>query len=114
MAATRTRAISRRRYFARPRHHWRAKPTIPLAVVAGFAPLAVSTVYGYKIAGTHGAAENLIRGLSGYNITTHQFEMAGLMDGALPIVFGVFAHKLANRLGVNRALAKTGIPYIRI
>ncbi|GAH94396.1 unnamed protein product [marine sediment metagenome] len=37
-----------------------------------------------------------------------------LRHGAYPLLGGILLHKVANKLDVNRALAKAGIPYIRI
>jgi len=34
--------------------------------------------------------------------------------GLMPLAVGVLVHKVAGRLGINRAIASTGIPFIRI
>ncbi|GAH90812.1 unnamed protein product [marine sediment metagenome] len=41
--------------------------------------------------------------------TTHY-----LRYGAYPLLGGILIHNVANKLGVNRALARAGIPFIRI
>jgi hypothetical protein len=37
-----------------------------------------------------------------------------LMQGVGPIVVGVFVHKLASKLGINRGLARAGVPFLRV
>jgi len=90
--------------------------TLSLAVVAGFLPLAshIQTRAGGQI-GNYPTA--IIKGLQtgmGYNPDTHQWAMGNAKIGIIPIAGGLLAHKLASKLGFNRALAGAGIPFIRI
>jgi len=87
--------------------------TIPVAVVAGFA-LPVSRSFGvYGTHGFNGVANELMKSFTGYaNDGTWDFQR--LKFGTLPVVLGITVHKVMSALGVNRLLASTGIPLIRI
>ena len=90
------------------------KMTISLAVVAGFVPLG-SGVYDFAKAGNYkGIGAYLVNGLTGYSSGDQKFHMDGLKTGLLPIVAGIGVHKLAGWLGINRALAASGLPWVRI
>lgn len=91
--------------------------TIPLAVVAGFAPLAMGELGAVKraLAGdTAGAAQQAVIYATGYNTDTKSFHWPTFMGSYGPILAGMVLHKLAGRMGVNRALGKAGVPFIRI
>jgi hypothetical protein len=115
-----TKAIARRRivYRARPRHHSKAKMTIPLALIAGLAPTAMFALEGFQIQGSEGgikeAAHRLTGRLTGYEWKGGTWSLAELSKGWLPILAGVAAHKMANRFGINRWLSSTGVPLLRI
>jgi hypothetical protein len=116
MAATKT--IVRYRAPKAKRHHKRAAMTIPLGVLAGFAPTALFALEGFKgadgMSGLQGAAYHLTGRLTGYNLKTGQFYWNELAKGWGPILLGMGIHKLAGRFGVNRAIARAGIPLFRI
>lgn len=110
----------RNRPVARRRRSRRGGFTLPLAVVAGFAPLAMDMWnVGYqrkdqpggRIGGMlHMAALDL----AAYNTDTKSFDSNHLGTGWGAITLGFLAHKVANLLGVNRALARAKVPFIRI
>jgi len=106
-----SRAVARRRYFG-PRRVVRskAKMTIPLSVVAGFVPLAVG-VWNRRSSGT-AVADYLQSSFTG--VTNGQFNFANLKTGLLPIVLGFTVHKMAGAFGINKAIARARIPFIRI
>lgn len=112
-----TKAVAkRRRYFgAAPRRRSKAGFTVPLAVAAGFIPLALFTIDGYKNGGITKAGHRFQLGLTGYNDETHKWSMTGLKDGAFPIIAGIAAHKIIGQwLGVNRMLARAKVPIVRV
>lgn len=104
------------RYRARPKakHHKKAGATVPLAVIAGFAPLAVAAIEGYKYNGATGVLKRVSLATTGYNTEDGKWYPAELVKGTGPIILGMVVHKLAGRVGVNRALANAGVPFIRI
>lgn len=90
--------------------------TLPVAVLAGFAPLIGDTIYHVQHSGGVGTVPHTLAWhLAGINTwDNNQFDFGRLLKGWAPIVGGVVLHKVANRLGINRALAGAGIPFIRI
>ena len=117
-----SRAVARRRsrrYFARS-SRGKKQFTIPVAVVAGFAPLVMGTIDHVRWngwSGADGGVDWAIRGMTGYSPNKaygRTWEFKRLTAGALPILIGLITHKIAGRLGINRMLASTGIPFIRI
>jgi hypothetical protein len=103
---------------ARARAHHRAKSTtIPLAIVAGFIPTAGYALAGFRQGGETGMTEGIARitaRLTGYSITENKFHGMELVKGYGPILLGFITHKLASKLGINRAIARAGIPLLRI
>lgn len=109
MAKARTRTITR--YVSR-RKRSRKQMTIPLAVVAGLA-IPASRAWGHH--NIEGGLKQLAYDFTGWNAWTNKWEgWYGMKNGVLPVGLGFLLHKLANRFGVNRALANAGIPYIRL
>lgn len=92
------------------------KFTLPVAAILGFAPLAYWAKTDFKSEGLNGlrkTAETIIpfdiSGTHGGGFMAHK-----LQYGLYPIIGGLFVHKLAGMLGVNRMLSRAGIPFIRL
>jgi len=103
--------VRTRRVYVRPKRRYRKpKMTIPVAVVAGFAPLAVNTVSWVQDLGWTTGLGTAASTLTGYNLATGSWNMAQMRFGTLPIMIGLIVHKLANKFGLNRQLARTGLP----
>ncbi len=88
--------------------------TLPLAVIAGFGPMTADVIHGYQTGGISSAANDLLANVSGYDARSKSWSFSLLAKGLGPVVLGVLVHKLAGRLGVNRAMSRAGIPWIRI
>lgn len=88
--------------------------TIPLAVVGGFIPTIAFAADGYRVGGFENAARRVAQRLTGIDSTANVFIWKELMAGWGPILAGFLVHKVSNRLGINRAIARAGIPLIRI
>lgn len=100
---------------AKKRTHRKGQPTIPLAVLAGFVPLAKDVYTGYTSGGVAGAGHYLVGGVTGYDTNTGKFNLPWAASHFwLPVGAGLLVHKLAGRMGVNRALGRAGVPFIRI
>lgn len=110
MAASR--AIAR--YRGRSRRRSKAAFTIPLAVVGGFIPTLAFAMDGYKVGGMENAARRVAQRLTGIDSTANVFIWKELMAGWGPIMAGFLVHKAAQRFGINRTLARAGVPFIRI
>lgn len=109
-----TKARARRRYFGKVRKHFRKKPTISLAIAAGFAVPITKAYDTYKYAGITNAVSHFGSMMTGFEATTGKFNSANLKSGLVPILVGAGIHKAASMLGVNRMLAQAGIPFFRI
>ena len=103
------------RWRSRPKkRHSRPGFTFSTAVVAGFAPMVVDVIHGYQTGGFSSASNDLLANLTGYDARSKSWSFGTLMRGLGPVVLGVLVHKGANKLGVNRAIARAGIPFFRI
>ncbi len=111
-----TKAISRTRtvYVQRARSRRRSSGmTVPIAVLAGFMPLVNQAIIGYQEGGITRVSDRVVASLTGYDPATQKWNAAHMVHGALPITIGIVAHKIAGRLGVNRALSQAGVPFLR-
>lgn len=105
---------SARNLFHPKRKHHHHKKRIPLAIIAGLAPTAV---YGFQGFQQQGPIEGLARvsaRLTGYSPTENKFKYDELVKGWFPLLLGYVGHKIAGKLGINRMIASTGIPFIEI
>lgn len=111
MAKTRTIV----RYRAKKaKHRSKAGMTLPVAVLAGFAPLAGAAIAGYQYNGFQGVMKRVALGTTGFNTEDGKWYPMEAVKVLGPIVGGVVVHKLASRLGINRALASAGVPFLRV
>lgn len=100
---------------ARAKHRSKGM-TLPLAVLAGMAVPAIDLYKNGISQGDAGRTMNTAAAIfTGYNPESHTWEMAYLKRGLLPVVAGILVHKfVGGKLGVNRALAGAGVPFIRL
>lgn len=105
--ATKTRTIVVQ---AKKRHHSK-KFTIPVALVGGFIPPVlgvwnrrndVNAMTGFLRAGFTGIGDD------------GNFNFLNFKYGLVPVATGIVIHALASKMGVNRLLARSGIPLFRI
>lgn len=95
------------------------KFTLSLAVLAGVAVPLADAYTGFQnngVAGKDGLVAVISRNMTGYDPynTGAGFQLGYLKRGLLPVAAGVVIHKAANALGINRSLASSGLPFIRI
>lgn len=112
-----TRAIARRRTITRFIRRGRSRAshsTVPMAVMAGFVPMAVRGYNGYKANGIVGGLDGISSALTGYSVFDQKWHPEIMMQYLAPIAYGWGIHWLAGRLGVNRALGRAGVPFLRI
>ena len=90
--------------------------SLPVAVVAGFMPLAVDVGTQIKAGEWQQAGyvlEHNIVGINPWN--QNKWDMEGLKRGLFPILLGFAVHRfIGGSLGLNRALARAGVPILRI
>jgi len=96
------------------RRHSRGGFTVPVAVLAGFGPLVADVVHGYQTGGLASASNDLLANVSGYDARSKTWDFGLLARGMGPVVAGILVHKFAGKLGINRALSKAGVPFLRI
>lgn len=92
----------------------RGGTTIPVAVIAGFAPLATLVVNGFRSGGVTYALQELSTYSTGYIPQENRWSFAHLARGMGPVLAGMLVHKVAGKLGVNRALGAAGVPWVRV
>lgn len=91
------------------------KVTIPLAIVGGFVPFVAHTYRNYKSGGMSHAMTYFAKPFVPFDPVTGQMDTSKLSYGLYPVVGGLLVHWLVGgKLGVNRAMARAGIPLIRI
>lgn len=86
---------------------------LPVAVIAGFTPLAVN-VASVSGQGFGRMGWMATQAMTGYDTDTQKFWMPNMWKGLFPIMLGIGIHKVASALGVNRALGSAGVPLLRV
>jgi hypothetical protein len=95
-------------------HHRRPGFTLPLAIVAGLSVPAVQ-MWEARSGGLSAVSRTASKVMTGYDYSTGTFKLSDMSMGLVPVIVGYMVHWLiGGRLGVNRAIARTGIPFIRI
>jgi hypothetical protein len=89
--------------------------TIPLAVVGGLVPMGADLVSAYKAGGVEATLGHVSLCTTGYDPADNKWKPMFAVEKLYgPLLLGTMVHKLASKLGVNRAIAKSGIPFVRI
>jgi len=97
------------------KRHYRRKTTISVATVAGFGPLVASGIRGWQAETFRGAGKEMLYALTGVDIDNEpHFNPGFMVNGTIPILGGFAIHKVANMIGLNRALARMGVPLLRL
>ena len=90
------------------------KPKIPVAVVAGMLPLLATAASDFQAGGLRGL-QNTVTAVVPYSPANRRFTTARLHLGLYPMIAGFLVHRfIGGGLGVNRALASAGVPFIRL
>jgi len=85
-----------------------------MAVVAGLIPVVTRTAANIQTLGWKSALNSTGSWFTGYDANTGKWSAKNFIYGAVPVIVGMIVHKVAGKLGVNRALASSGIPFIRV
>lgn len=110
MSRRRTRTMKN----GRPTHR-KKQMNVSLAVIAGLLPIPIKAYDAWKQGqGASQIARQTLMAFTGWDFWNNNWKPGNLMYGLAPAVAGILAHKLANRLGVNRSLKAAGIPWISI
>jgi len=96
------------------RSRGRSKLTLPMAVILGFVPLTTRGIQLVQAGGLAGL-QALPSSLIPYDFQARRITFSNLGTGLYPILAGLAVHKfVGGMLGVNRALASSRIPFIRL
>ena len=92
--------------------------TLPMATLGGLAAGMYWPIQNLMAGDYAGALDSIAwryAGIAGVKSGNPHFDAGGLMGGAVPLVAGVLISKfIGGKLGVNRAIARTGIPILRL
>lgn len=91
--------------------------TLPLAPVLGIASMlggATGRTIPYALQGNYQGVLNEIRGSVIGVHSDGRFDAKMLIKCWTPVIIGVIVHWLASKVGLNRTLARAGVPIIRI
>lgn len=101
-----------RRVFTRAKARAK-KMTLPVALIGGFIPgvtlLAATAPTGWQNVGLTAS-----RIYTGYDYASGKWNFGHTRPGLQPIIAGALIHKAASMLGINKAIAASGIPFFRI
>lgn len=56
----------------------------------------------------------LSRDFTGFDVTTNQVSLANLIPTYGPVLAGAVLHKVAGQVGVNSAIGRAKIPFLRV
>lgn len=116
MAKARTKT---RRVYVKAKRRGRRKMTLPLGLIIPSAMVGYQAVkIGMNSGGSTGA-NWFIGSMTGIRPDAKEkgwktFHAARLTEGLLPIALGAVTHKIAGKLGINKALGSAGVPWLRI
>lgn len=113
MAKARTRTVTR--YVKAKRARRSSGFKLPVAVVAGFAPLAAIVIRGFQTGGIDYGLRELSTYTTGYIPQENRWSFAHLAKGMAPVVAGLLIHKyIGGKMGINAALGRAGVPLVRL
>ena len=93
------------------RIHRKRNISIPIAMVAGAVPGAAH-LWSVRNQSWVGARASMI--YLGWDPNVGHFDFSMLGTGTVPLLLGFVVHKIASAVGINRAIRRTGIPWIAI
>jgi len=95
------------------RPHHKRQITIPISIVAGFAPGIGAVATQFPNVKNMTSVASIV--YLGYDPSTNKFNPRTMAAGTLPVLLGVAVHKfIGGTFGVNRMLAAAGVPFIRL
>lgn len=91
----------------RSRSRGETKVLIPIAVIGGFMPTVLEMIRQAQVGWSfRDIMSTPVYNYTGYSIPAGQWSARGLVNGWAPVLAGLIIHMMANRLGINRALAR--------
>ncbi len=87
---------------------------IPITIAGPMLYVANKVKDDYTAGGMDRALRFGMMSFIGLDVADGKFKSVSLRHGLYPLLAGMLVHKGANALGLNRAIAKSGLPWIRI
>lgn len=113
-----TKAIARRRisYITRSRSRSRGKGmSVSLAMIGGLTPMLADLMSAYRVGGGEAVLGHVSLCTTGYDPADGLWKpMFAVKKLYGPMFIAAVVHKFAGKLGINRMIAKSGIPIFRI
>jgi len=88
--------------------------TIPIAIIAPMGLVGWNTALYAQNQGVDVALDKLGYWFTGYSVKDADWKWWRMKGGLFPLLGGTLVHKAASKLGLNRALAQAGVPWLRI
>lgn len=88
--------------------------TLPISVTAGMVAGLSEPAKRLIDGDYHNAAKAMSLRFVGYDPDSSSWHLSYLKKGLFPVLGGVVVHKVASKIGINRAIARAGIPFLRI
>lgn len=88
--------------------------TLPLAIVGGLVPGVTLLAATAQTGNWQNVGLTASKIYTGYDYTVGKWSFGNTRSGLQPIIFGALIHKAAGMIGINKALAASKIPFIRI
>lgn len=95
-------------------NHHKPKTTISVAMIAGLVPMALDLKSAYAVDGMAAVVSHVGLCTVGYDGVNPWNPRHAIRKLYGPLLMGVLVHKVASKLGVNRMIARAGIPLFRI
>lgn len=112
--AAKTKTVTRYRSRPAKRRRSRKSSTVSMSLLAGI----VAGMYAPATYLAHGDLKNTMRFVSrnytGYDPMEGNWHIYDIRKGLVPLMIGAAVHKVAGKVGINRAIGRSGIPFIRI
>lgn len=110
--ATKTVVRYRNRPVKKRRH--KKSNTVSMSLLAGLA----AGLYAPATYLMSGDIKNTMRFTSrnytGYDPMESRWYPGDIKKGLVPLMIGAMVHKVAGKIGINRAIGRTGIPFLRV
>lgn len=92
----------------------KAGTTISMSMAAGIIA-GLYTPGSYLLQGdARNSMRFLSRNYTGYDPMEGRFYVNDIKKGLVPLAVGAVVHKIAGKVGINRALGRAGLPFIRV
>jgi len=114
---TRTKTQKRRGFsLAKKRRRRSNGMTIPIAPIAGFIPMIIRPVQNLMAGNIDMAFATFTYDTIGYDLPNKKWDAMKMVQNITPLIIGGLVHKYVGGkpLNINAALARAGVPFVRI